>query len=109
MFLLSESYIRIGCVNHAFHNVVGDGLKGAGARVGNCVEESFGRDVGNSRSVKTRWNSALKQAEEFLATLTDEGKFDNVIDKYNDKKAAAQKGSFGAILLQTSKYCVSLI
>ena len=32
MFLLSESYIRIGCVNHAFHNVVGDGLKGAGAR-----------------------------------------------------------------------------
>ena len=99
MFLLSESYIRIGCVNHAFHNVVSGGLKGAGARVGNClanywvtllhksakffdcVEASFGREVGNSRSVKTRWNSTLKRAEDFLATLTDEGKFDNSLVK----------------------------
>ena len=29
----SDGYIRLGCVNHAFHNVVGDGLKVALALV----------------------------------------------------------------------------
>ena len=37
-FEAGDVYKRIGCINHAFHNVVGDGLKVAGARVGNCLE-----------------------------------------------------------------------
>ena len=86
-------------------------MKVAGPRVGNClakvnywvtllhksskffdcVEEAFGKEVGNARSVKTRWNSTVKQAAEFMATLEDEGKFDKAIETYNDKKATAQK------------------
>ena len=37
MFGQTESYQRVGCINHAFHNVVGDGLKGAGQRVANTL------------------------------------------------------------------------
>ena len=51
--------------------------------------------------MKAGWNATLKQAEEFLATLTDEGKFENAIDKYNDKTAEAQKLNMQHIEIST--------
>lgn len=105
------TYKRLGCINHAFHNVVGDGLKEAGARVGNalakvryfanllhkstkffdCMEEAFGKELGLDRSVQTRWNSAVGMAESFFEK--DEEKFFLGLEKYGERDALAQKPS----------------
>ena len=37
MFGHTESYQQVGCIKHAFPNVVGDGLKGAGQHVANTL------------------------------------------------------------------------
>jgi len=56
-----------------------------------CVEKAFGKEVSIARSIKTRWNSTCKEAEEFHATAENEGKFDQAIDDYNDRKASAHR------------------
>ena len=109
MFLSSDHYKRVGCFNHALHNVVGDGLKVAGSRIRNvlakvkfwvvllhksskffdCMEEAFGGELSLDKAVKTRWNSTVKEADSFLNS--DETKFNLGVEKYGDKTAAKKK------------------
>jgi hypothetical protein len=108
-FAMSEGYVRLGCVNHAFHNAVGDGLKEAGARIRNCLhkvkyfvtllhksskffdfaEKAFGKEIGLPASVPTRWTSMLREAESFLK-LNGEA-FESAIEMSGEKKAIQRK------------------